>query len=176
MEVGEPHDPRGVNGRVKRRTAERRQLTILLAVAVAVSIVHYVDNTVAYAAYPQSETLPNPSRTLVGAAWFVFTAFGIVAYVLYTRGRRAAAAVCLAVYSGSGLVGIGHYAAGGVKDSFRRAGSRTRCCVPSGDQSGKMSSPESNVIRSHARRPVSYDQMSMLPFVMPEHGDTAAIA
>ena len=36
--------------------------------------------------------------------------------------------------------------------------------VPSGDQRGKMSSPGSNVIRSHARRRMSYDQMSMLPF------------
>src|SRR4030095_9744761 len=36
--------------------------------------------------------------------------------------------------------------------------------LPSGDHSGKMSSPASNVIRSHARRAVSYDQMSMLPF------------
>ncbi len=33
-----------------------------------------------------------------------------------------------------------------------------------GDQRGKMSSFESNVTRFHVRRPVSYDQMSILPF------------
>jgi hypothetical protein len=93
-----------------------RILRPLLAVAIAVSIVHYVDNTVNYADYPQPTSGPAPSRTLVAVAWFFFTAFGIAGYVLLTRARATAAAICLAVYSGSGLVGFGHYAVRGATD------------------------------------------------------------
>ncbi|MGI8558290.1 MAG: hypothetical protein ACR2ND_08270 [Solirubrobacteraceae bacterium] len=35
---------------------------------------------------------------------------------MLSRGRVRAAAYCLAVYSGSGLVGIGHYLVGGTGD------------------------------------------------------------
>ncbi len=93
--------------------AARRRLHLLLGVAVAVSVVHYLDNTLAYDDFPRSETLPNPSRALVAASWFVFTAFGAAGLVLFHRGRVAAAAACLAVYAGSGLVGLGHYAVPG---------------------------------------------------------------
>jgi hypothetical protein len=98
--------------------AERalRILRPLLLVAVAVSIVHYVDNTVNYGDYPQPTSGPAPSRELVAFGWFVFTAFGLAGYVLLTRARVTAAALCLAVYSGSGLVGFGHYAVRGATD------------------------------------------------------------
>ena len=88
---------------------ELRVVRTLLAIAVAVSIVHYVDNTVNYAAYPQPTSGPAPSQLVVAVSWFAFTAFAAAAYVLLRRGRVTAAALCLAVYSGSGLVGIGHY-------------------------------------------------------------------
>ena len=91
-------------------------LTLLLGAAVAVSIVHYLDNVLAYDRYPLSETLPNPSPTLIAASWFVFTAFGVAGYLLYRRGRVGAGSACLAVYSGSGLVGIVHYLVPGVGD------------------------------------------------------------
>jgi hypothetical protein len=86
-----------------------RALRILLVVAVAVSVVHYTDNVVGYDAYPQPDSGPAPSRTVVGVSWFGFTALAIAAYVLLRRGRRTAAAVCLALYAGSGLVGLAHY-------------------------------------------------------------------
>ena len=53
-----------------------RVLEGLLAVAVLVSIVHYVDNFANYADYPEPTSGPVPSRGLVGVSWFVFTAFG----------------------------------------------------------------------------------------------------
>lgn len=93
-----------------------RILRPLLAVAIAVSIVHYLDNTINYADYPQATSGPNPSRGLVGFAWFFFTAFGIAGFVLLSRGRVTAAAIALAVYSGSGLVGFGHYTVPGATD------------------------------------------------------------
>jgi hypothetical protein len=94
-----------------------RGLTALLGAAVAVSVVHYVDNVVNYDAFPQFEDGPTVSRGLVAFAWFFFTAFGIAGYLLFRRGREQAAAIALAVYSGSGLVGILHYAAPGMTDA-----------------------------------------------------------
>jgi hypothetical protein len=85
-------------------------------VAILVSIVHYVDNTFNYDDYPQPTSGPAPSQGLVAFAWFFFTAFGVAGYVLLSRARETAAAICLAVYSGSGLVGIGHYMVKGATD------------------------------------------------------------
>jgi hypothetical protein len=99
-----------------RRQDALRPLLVLMSVAFVVSVVHYIDNTVNYADYPQAEPgsrLPNPSQTLVAAGWFIFTAFGVLGLWLFVRGRITAAAIAIAVYSGSGLVGFGHYAVPG---------------------------------------------------------------
>jgi hypothetical protein len=88
-------------------------LRALLAVAIAVSIVHYVDNVAAYDAYPEPTSGVAPSRGLIAASWFAFTALGLAGYVLLARHRVMAAAACLAAYSGSGLVGLGHYTVDG---------------------------------------------------------------
>ena len=96
-----------------------RVLLWLLGVAFVVSVVHYIDNTVNYADYPSPDPgspLPAPSRRVVGAAWFVFTAAGLLGLALLSRGRVAAAAVSIALYSGSGLVGFAHYAVPGATD------------------------------------------------------------
>lgn len=96
-----------------------RPLLVLMSVAFVVSVVHYIDNTVNYADYPQAEpgsVLPNPSQALVAAGWFIFTAFGVLGLWLFVRGRITAAAIAIAVYSGSGLVGFGHYAVPGATD------------------------------------------------------------
>ena len=86
-----------------------RRITALLAVSFVVSVIHYTDNTLNYADFPSHGPIPDPGATLVGSSWFLFTAFGIAGYLMLRRGRRQAAAICLAVYSGSGLAGIGHY-------------------------------------------------------------------
>jgi hypothetical protein len=87
-----------------------RILTVILAVAVVVSIVHYTDNYVNFDDYPQStasRSVSSPAGVLV--AWFAFTAAGLAGYLLFRRGPSTLALALLAVYSGSGLVGIGHY-------------------------------------------------------------------
>ena len=93
-----------------------RTLRIVLAVAVVVSVVHYADNYVNFDDYPQPSSGPAPSQAVIGGAWFVFTAFALTGYRLYRDGRLRPAALCLAVYSGSGLVGIGHYTVAGAAD------------------------------------------------------------
>ena len=92
-----------------------RTLLVLLAIAVAVSVVHYVDNVVNYEDYPQPGPgdLPAPSAPTIAVAWFVFTASGALAVWFWLRRRVTAAAVALTAYSVSGLIGLGHYTAPG---------------------------------------------------------------
>jgi len=99
------------------RTAPSHRLVLgVTLVGVAVSVVHYVDNYLNYDAFPQPDAGPVPSRSLVGVSWFVFTA--VAALAIWTHRRRAdvPAAVCLAVYSLSGLIGLGHYTVPGATE------------------------------------------------------------
>jgi hypothetical protein len=84
-------------------------LNLVLGSAVVVSVVHYVDNTVRFDDYSPDSGLV--TRPMIPLAWVVFTAFGVWGYVQYRRGRDARAALGLAVYAGSGLVGPVHYTA-----------------------------------------------------------------
>jgi hypothetical protein len=93
-----------------------RVLRVLLAVAVLVSIVHYVDNVANYDDFPVPPSGRAPSRTVVAAAWFLLTPFALAGLLLLRRRRLGAAAACLAVYSASGLVGLGHYTVPGATD------------------------------------------------------------
>lgn len=97
----------------RRCVDQRRALTLIFWTAVAVSVVHYADNYFNYAQYPRSATLPNPSQALIGVSWFVFTAIGLAGYLLFRRHASDASLLLLALYSGSGLVGIGHYTVAG---------------------------------------------------------------
>ena len=89
-------------------------LTVVLAVAVASSIVHYTDNYLAFERFPQGETGPRITADSIWIAWIVFTAFGLAGYLLYRRARVPLASALLGVYSISGLIGIGHYTAPGM--------------------------------------------------------------
>ena len=93
-----------------------RILRPLLLAAVAVSLVHYTDNAVNLADYPHPASGPDPPAGVIVGSWFVFTAFAVAGYLLLVRERVIAAAACLALYSGSGLIGIGHYAVAGATD------------------------------------------------------------
>ena len=79
----------------------------LLVSAIAVSIVHYTDNTVRFDDYSPDSGLV--TRPMIPVSWVVFTAFGIWGYVQHRSGSHRRAAVGLAVYSISGLIGLAHY-------------------------------------------------------------------
>jgi hypothetical protein len=96
--------------------ATLRAARVLLGVAIAVSVVHYVDNFANWADYPHPPSGPDPSRAVIAGAWVVFTASALAGYVLLRRGHVTAAALCLALYSGSGLVGLAHYTVEGATD------------------------------------------------------------
>lgn len=91
-------------------------LNVVFGLAVAVSIVHYSDNYLAFDRYPQSDTGPTITEDSIWIAWVLFTAFGVAGYLLYRRGRIMPASALLAVYSVSGLIGLGHYGAPGMSE------------------------------------------------------------
>ena len=93
-----------------------RTLNIVFFTAVAVSVVHYTDNYVAFERYPTGGPGPQVTADSIWIAWVVLTAFGVAGYVLYRHGRAHAGAALLAVYSVSGLIGLGHYSAPGMSE------------------------------------------------------------
>ncbi|WP_374999716.1 hypothetical protein [Aeromicrobium sp. CTD01-1L150] len=103
----------------KRPLVGTRWAVALVVTAFLVSVVHYADNVANYAEYPQPPAdafLPAPSATVIAISWVVFTVLGISGLVLFLRRRLVPAVVCLALYSGSGLIGIGHYTVPGALD------------------------------------------------------------
>ena len=93
-----------------------RLLNIVFFTAVASSIVHYSDNYLAFERFPNDGVGPSITDDAIWIAWVVFTAFGVAGYVLYRRGQIREGAALLAVYSISGLIGIGHYSASGMSE------------------------------------------------------------
>lgn len=88
----------------------------LVLLGLAVSVVHYLDNTINYADFPSGGPLPDPSRGLVGGSWLFFATAAVAALVALRRDRRREAALAMAVFAGSGLVGVGHYTVPGALD------------------------------------------------------------
>jgi hypothetical protein len=93
-----------------------RLLNIVFFTAVASSLVHYTDNYLAFDRFPQGGVGPDIAAHTVWIAWIVFTAFGIAGYIVYRRGRIREGSALLAIYSISGLIGLGHYTAPGVSE------------------------------------------------------------
>lgn len=95
--------------------AERVVFRGVLLVAFLISIMHYTDNHVRFDEYPND--MPDlVTKGAIPTAWVVFTVFGLAAYVLYERGQRQRAGVCLAVYAVSGLIGPLHYTSGAMSE------------------------------------------------------------
>lgn len=92
-------------------TLER--LRALLFTAVAVSIVHYADNTLRWddfvPADPDDLTFSFIQRWTIPTAWVAFTVCAFLADRAFRQRRWSAAAAWLGAYSGSGLIGFGHY-------------------------------------------------------------------
>jgi hypothetical protein len=95
--------------------SEKLVFRVVLVAAFIVSVVHYTDNYVRFDEYPND--MPDlVTRPSIPAAWVVFTGFAIAAYVFYEQGQRGRAAICLAVYSVSGLIGPLHYTSGALSE------------------------------------------------------------
>ena len=89
--------------------ATLRTLRVLLAVAIAVSVVHYADNVANLADYPHPASGPDPSRAVIAGAWVVFTAAALAGTCCCAAGTSRRPRCASRFYSGSGLVGLAHY-------------------------------------------------------------------
>ncbi|HYH58778.1 MAG TPA: hypothetical protein VD790_06115 [Thermoleophilaceae bacterium] len=92
----------------------RGLLNTVFFTAVAVSLVHYTDNYLAFERFPNGGPGPKVTADAIWIAWVVLTACGTAGYVLYRRGAVRPAAALFAVYSISGLIGLAHYTAPGM--------------------------------------------------------------
>lgn len=105
---GQSRSPRGPRSRYDHRKAVR-VLSWVFAAGVLVSIVHYGDNYLNYVDYPQPAGGLNPPPNAILGAWILLTTAGVAGYLLFRRAPSNLAVALVAVYSGSGVVGIAHY-------------------------------------------------------------------
>jgi hypothetical protein len=98
-------------------TRGARLLTVLLCLAIPLSLIHYTDNYVSFDLYPAGELAGiEVTRDSIWISWLLFTAGGLLGWWLYVRGQVLAACAALAFYSISGLISIGHYAEPGMSE------------------------------------------------------------
>ena len=89
---------------------------VLVGAAVVLSLVHYTDNYVNFDLYPQEGATIEIARDLVWVSWLIFAGFAFAAWRLWNDSRVRAACLCLAVFSVSGLISLGHYTAEGMSE------------------------------------------------------------
>ncbi|MGI8775380.1 MAG: hypothetical protein ACR2KQ_10325 [Actinomycetota bacterium] len=75
--------------------------------------VHYFDNYLNVAEYPQPEWITGGTVLL---SWVFFTLLGIAGYLLYRAGQTLAAGLYLLAYSLAGLTSPGHYLHGALEE------------------------------------------------------------
>ena len=84
----------------------QRWLLWLLVANVAATILHYVDNVLFFARYPEpSWATPH----IIDAFWFFMTPFAVLGYLLLRRGVVHWGSVALYSYSAMSLLVLGHY-------------------------------------------------------------------
>ena len=91
---------------------------LVVMASVLLTAFHFTDNYVSIETYPQPDWI---TGAVVLVAWPLLTAFGVAGYLLYRRGRFAAAHACLLAYSYTGLSSLGHFLSGS-PDEFTTRG------------------------------------------------------
>jgi hypothetical protein len=95
---------------------ERQTLTLLKAILTASILstaIHYTHNFIAVNRYPgPGGSFYTVVRVAIVIGWPLLTAIGLTGYRRYRERRYQEARVCLAVYSLTGLVTMGHFAYG----------------------------------------------------------------
>lgn len=82
----------------------------VFSTAVALSAVHYYDNTVRFEDYTGGNASDGfITRPVIPISLVLFTTAGVAGYRALKAGHRRLAGTGLAVYSVSGLIGLGHY-------------------------------------------------------------------
>lgn len=91
---------------------------LVVAASVLLTAFHFTDNYVSIETYPQPDWV---SGAVVLVSWPLLTALGVAGYLLYRRGRLAAAQVLLVLYSYTGISSLGHFLSGS-PDEFTTRG------------------------------------------------------
>ena len=97
---------------------ESRRLTVLrviLAAGILSTAIHYTHNFVEVKLYPGPKDLYTLTRVAIVIAWPLLTWIGLMGYRRYREARYREARVCLAVYSVTGIVTLGHFIYGNPK-------------------------------------------------------------
>ena len=90
----------------------------VVIVSIVLTAFHFTDNALSIETYPQPDWI---SEAVVWISWPIFTALGITAYLLYSRGREQLGAWFLLAYSYTGLSSLGHFLSGS-PDEFTTRG------------------------------------------------------
>jgi hypothetical protein len=94
------------------RRSPLKVLQVLLAVAIAESFVHYLDNWIRFDDYGSDDPPWISSwitQWMIPVSWVLFTVAGIAGYRRFAQGDHPRAAAWLGAYSASGLVSLLHY-------------------------------------------------------------------
>jgi hypothetical protein len=84
----------------------RRWLFWIVIANVVTTILHYADNILSFAQYPEPSWI---SPHLIDAFWFFMTPFAAAGYVLVRRGNVHLGSAALYAYAAMSLLVLGHY-------------------------------------------------------------------
>lgn len=84
----------------------QRRLKWIVLATVAGSVLHYIDNLLFFAQYPEPVRI---NRTMIDAFWFVMTPLAWLGYRWIKAGSRTAGTIALMSYAGCNLLTLGHY-------------------------------------------------------------------
>ena len=90
------------------KTDELHIVRRVFVVALLLSVVHYIDNTVRFDDYTGGKD-GFVTQAMIPISWVLFTVAGIAGYRLLKQGNRGPGGSLLGVFSVSGLIGIGHF-------------------------------------------------------------------
>jgi len=85
----------------------RNALAICLVGYAAASLLHHIHNAEYLADYPNMPAWLTPAKVYL--VWTAETAIGVLGYVLFRRGYRAAGLAMIGVYALFGFAGLDHY-------------------------------------------------------------------
>ena len=85
----------------------------LLAFSVTATLIHFTDNYLNFAHYPQPDWI---SQFGIIRSWFLWTVVGLLGYWLYKNQRFWLAQLCLSIYAFCGLSSLGHYIYGSMTE------------------------------------------------------------
>lgn len=92
------------------RSDELTIVRCVFATAVLLSAVHYYDNTVRFDDYTGGKASDGfITQPMIPISLVLFTVAGVAGYRALKTGNRRLAGALLAVYSVSGLIGVGHF-------------------------------------------------------------------